>query len=156
MHKFNQAIDQATQQQDALRLADSGQSGGAGAVREAPPAAIVMDCYGTVRHCSPDLAGLFQTRPRYLIGRHIRDLIPNLPLSPATPGYNAAYATFWAQTGEQRGFEGVDGQGRKFGLRIALIGPKLRAWRQKTRARRKENARSGAQQELLYCLCQPE
>lgn len=156
MTQYNQILDKGKDQRDALQPAASGAAGGARAVRAGVPAAIVMDCYGTVQHCSSSLAGLFQTRPRFLIGRHIRELIPNLPLSAATPGYNAAYATFWAAKGEQGGFEGVDSYGKTFGLRIALIGPKLRAWRQQARARRKDHAPSVAHHSLLYCLCQPE
>lgn len=118
--------------------------------------AIVMDCHGTVQHCHEALAQLFHARPRALVGRHIRELIPQLPLNPATPGYNAAYATFWAPKGQRSGFHGVDSQGREFGLRVALIGPKLRAWRERLRAGHDGNAASAAQQEFLYCLCQPD
>ena len=118
--------------------------------------AMALDCRGTVQHCHEDLARLFRARPPALVGRHIRELIPNLPLNAATPGYNAAYATFWAPSGQRRGFHGVDSHGRKFALRVALVGPRLRAWRERVRAARGRDAAPDAEQELLYCLCQPE
>lgn len=85
-----------------------------------PVAAMILDSSGTVRYCHADAAHLFHASPSVLVGRHIRELIPDLPFDQRTPGYNVAYATFWAPEGPPRGFCGVDGQGRFFGLQLTL------------------------------------
>ena len=55
-----------------------------------------------------------------MVGRHVCELIPDLPFNSRTPAYNVAYATFWAPDGVRRGFRGVDRHGRSFDLQVAL------------------------------------
>lgn len=81
---------------------------------------MVLDCVGTVRYCHADAARLFRAGAHTLVGRHVSELIPDLPINSRTPAYNVAYAKFWAPEGARRGFYGVDSQGRSFDLRIAL------------------------------------
>jgi PAS fold len=83
-------------------------------------ATMVLDSSGTVRYCHDCAARLFRADAHALVGRHVRELIPDLPFKPATPEYNVAYATFWARESPQRGFCGVDSQGCLFGLQVAL------------------------------------
>lgn len=90
------------------------------AAREIPIAAMILDSSGTVVYCHADAARLFHASPSTLVGQHVSELIPDLPFDRRTPGYNLAYATFWAPEGPPRGFAGVDGQGRSFGLQLAL------------------------------------
>lgn len=93
---------------------------GEGAAHGIPIAAMILDRSGTVRYCHADAARLFHASPSTLVGRHVNELIPNLPFGRRTPGYNVAYATFWAPEGPPRGFVGVDGQGRSFGVQVVL------------------------------------
>ncbi len=93
---------------------------GEAAAHEIPFATMVLDRSGTVRYCHADAARLFRSNAHTLGGHHVREVIPNLPFNPRTPGYNVAYATFWASEGPQRRFCGVDGQGGLFGLQVAL------------------------------------
>ncbi|MBI4291870.1 MAG: hypothetical protein HY661_10355 [Betaproteobacteria bacterium] len=81
---------------------------------------MVLDRSGTVRCCDDQAANLFGARPESLVGKHINALIPGLPLNVRTPGYNLAYATFWALGGPPRLHCGVDSCGGSFDLRIAL------------------------------------
>jgi hypothetical protein len=83
-------------------------------------AAMFLDSLGTVRYCHADAARLFRAGAQTLVGRHVSALIPDLPFHSMTPGYNVAYATFWAPKGLQRGFCGVDNNGRAFGLQIEM------------------------------------
>lgn len=57
-------------------------------------ATIILDRSGTVRYCHADAARLFHTGPNTLVGRHVTEMIPELPLARRTSGYNAAYVTF--------------------------------------------------------------
>lgn len=95
------------------------------AAHRVPFAAMVLNRSGTVRSCHDDAARLFCASADALVGRHVSELIPHLPFKPRTPGYNVAYSTFWASEGPQRGFCGVDTQGRLFGLQVALRTPEL-------------------------------
>ena len=85
-----------------------------------PFAAMVLGKSGTVRCCHAEAARLFRASAQTLVGRHVRELIPDLPFNARTPGYNVAYTTFWASEGPQRGFCGLDRQGGSFGLQVAL------------------------------------
>lgn len=87
---------------------------------DVPVTAMVLDWLGTVRYCNADAARLFGVSAHTVVGRHIKELIPDLPFSPSTPWYNVAYATFWAPQGPQRNFCGLNNGGGAFGLAVAL------------------------------------
>ena len=89
-----------------------------------PFAAIVLDRFGTGWYCNAEAAQLFRAGLHTLVGRHVKDLIPDLPFNSSTPGYNIAYATFWANVPPRR-FRGLDSQGNSFGLEVALHRPDL-------------------------------
>lgn len=118
MRRFSRALPADRARADSVR--DAG--GGAGADQ---PATMVLDRLGTVRYCHDEAANLFGTRADSLIGKHIKALIPDLPLNARTPGYNIAYAAFWAPDGPRQGYCGVDSRGRSFGLQIALANREL-------------------------------
>ncbi|MBI2959206.1 MAG: hypothetical protein HYY28_02745 [Betaproteobacteria bacterium] len=102
---------------DAVR-ADSMREPGSGTVDRL--ATIVLDRLGTVRYCHDEAADLFGSPALSLIGKHIKALIPDLPFNARTPGYNVAYAAFWAPDGPRQRYCGVDSLGRSFDLQIAL------------------------------------
>lgn len=83
-------------------------------------ASLVLDELGTVCFCSNATARLFGAGAHPLIGRPVRELIPDLPFSAETPGYNVAYATFWA--GETSGYEfqGLDSRRRPFRVVVSF------------------------------------
>ena len=103
-------------QRHPLLYAEPGAAAGLGSAI----AAMILDRSGTVRYGHADAARLFHISPNALVGRHVTELIPELPLDRRTPGYNLAYATFWAPAGPPRAFSGVDSQGRSFGVRVGL------------------------------------
>lgn len=60
------------------------------------PAVLILDARGAVQFCSDAAAQLFDDRTDEMLGRPVTELIPALPLRTVTPGYNLAYARFWA------------------------------------------------------------
>ena len=111
-----EAVESSVAPQCSDRVPDAEEAG----VDEIPFAAMVLDWLGSIRYCHADAARLFGESAQALVGWHVKELIPDLPFSPSTPWYNIAYATFWAHQGPQRGFCGLDNQGRAFGLEVAL------------------------------------
>lgn len=83
-------------------------------------ASMVLDELGTVCSCSSSTARLFGAGAQPLIGRPVRALIPDLPLRAATPGYNVAYAAFWAAEAPMRDFQALDNRGRPFCVAVSL------------------------------------
>lgn len=90
------------------------------AAQEVGLARIVLDKLGRVHYCNAAAVRLFCANTRQLPGRDIRSLVPDLPFRPATPGYNLAYAIFWAAEGAWRRFTGRDSLGRSFRLQAWL------------------------------------
>jgi PAS domain-containing protein len=83
-------------------------------------ATMVLDKSGIVRYCNAAAARLFRAKTLELARRHITALIPGLPFNAETPGYNVAYATFWATGGRWRLFGGADSEGRSLWLHVLL------------------------------------
>lgn len=81
--------------------------------------AVVLDRFGIVRYCDTRALKLLGAGPDGLIGRDIRSLIPELPISARTPGYNLAYATFCATRGP-RLCRALGSNGRAANLEIWL------------------------------------
>ena len=125
MSHFSEAHTWEVTPQNSRLFSEQVETRGKAAAHRAPFAAMVLNRSGTVRYCHADAARLFCASARALVGRHVSELIPDLPFKPRTPGYNVAYSTFWASEGPQRGFCGVDTQGRSFGLQVALRTPEL-------------------------------
>lgn len=66
-------------------------------MRPAMVGSLILDGNGTIMFCSNALALLVGTTASELVGRTIKSLLPEMPLSPTTPGYNVAFAAFsWA------------------------------------------------------------
>lgn len=85
-------------------------------------ALMVLDKHGTVCQCDAAAARLFAAGAQQLIGKPVGELIPDMPLKPDTPGYNVAYAAFWASEACGREFRGRDGRGRAVCLELSLAG----------------------------------
>ena len=98
--------------------------------QEVELATIILDRLGKILFCNATAARLFCARTQQLLGLDIRALMPNLPLRPVTPGYNLAYATFWAAEGGWRQFNGRDSGRRVFRLEAALDKYELASRRQ--------------------------
>ncbi len=103
---------------------------GAATADEFEPATIILDVLGKVVCCNHAAMRLFCDNLRPLAGRNIRALIPDFPLRPVTPGYNLAYATFWAAEGGWRQFSGRDSRRRLFRLEAGLDKCELESHRQ--------------------------
>jgi hypothetical protein len=120
MSHLTEASNRDVKQQNPHLFPGRDDSSGAAVAHGVPFAAMVLDKSGTVCYCHADAARLFHASAHALVGRHVRELIPDLPFKPKTPGYNVAYAAFWANEEAQHGFSGVDSQGRAFGIRVAV------------------------------------
>lgn len=59
-------------------------------------AALKLDPTGRVTHVNPAASELLGCISDELAGQGVAAVIPGLPLSPTTPGYNMAYAVFHA------------------------------------------------------------
>lgn len=120
MSQFAEAFTRDVTKQYPYVFSDGYQACDEAATHGVPFAVMVLDKLGTVRYCDGEAARLFRTSARTLVGRQVKELIPDLPFNSRTPAYNVAYATFWATEGPQRGFCGLDCQGSSFGLQVAL------------------------------------
>jgi hypothetical protein len=120
MSHLTEALNWNVTQQNSHLFPEREVSGSEATAHGVPFAAMVLDKSGTVCYCHADAARLFHASAHALVGRHVRELIPDLPFKPRTPGYNVAYAAFWANEEAQHGFCGVDSQGRAFGIRVAV------------------------------------
>ena len=90
------------------------------AAQEVGSASVILDALGKILYCNAAARDLFRANAQQLLGQDIRTLMPDLPIRPITPGYNLAYATFWAAEGEWRRFSGRDSRGCLFRLLAAL------------------------------------
>lgn len=63
---------------------------------QAREAALLLDIEGRITDANSAAATLLGRRASALEGQDISQLIPDLPLSRTTPGYNLAYAAFHA------------------------------------------------------------
>jgi len=62
--------------------------------RQKPDATLVVDETGCVMECNQSALTLFGKSDHELLGMPLAELIPTLPLSTDTPGYNMAYGAF--------------------------------------------------------------
>lgn len=61
-----------------------------------PLGTLILDSKGMVRFCSDALARLAGSTAADMVGASARSFMPDLPLDPATEGYNVAFAAFCA------------------------------------------------------------
>lgn len=61
---------------------------------------LVLDSKGLIRSCSTVVARLAGTTESELIGRAVKALLPRLPLSSGTQGYNVAFVKFLSAPGD--------------------------------------------------------
>lgn len=64
--------------------------------RQMPDATLVVDATGSVVECNQRALMLFGKTAEQLLDTPLAELIPTLPLSADTPGYNLAYGVFHA------------------------------------------------------------
>ncbi len=100
--------------------AENRAQGGPTGAREAELATVILDTLGKVLSGNSAATRLFCDSTKPLSGRNIRALIPDFPFRPITPGYNLAYATFWAAEGGWRQFNARDSRRHLFRLDVAL------------------------------------
>jgi PAS domain-containing protein len=60
---------------------------------------LMLDSKGTILTCTAALARLCGVDEEDLVGRHIKDLLPAVPLSRNTEGYNIAFVTYSCASG---------------------------------------------------------
>lgn len=90
-------------------------------------ASLWLDAGGRIRRCSRRVAAIFGRRVEQLSGWSIQALIPNLPLLPATPGYNLAFVAFWHRDSGRPPLWGLDNQGQRFALDLDLLRARRRS-----------------------------
>lgn len=93
---------------------------GSAAARAFEIATMILDKSGIVRYYNAAAACLFRASTWELARRHITALIPGLPFNAETPGYNVAYAAFWAAGGRWRVFGGEDTKGSPMRLHVLM------------------------------------
>ncbi len=81
--------------------------------------AIVLDRFGIVDQCNAAAGELFGGALT-LLGRPITGAIPGIPIRHGTPGYNLAYAAYWASHARYRRFTGIDCRGDAFDIDVRL------------------------------------
>lgn len=81
---------------------------------------LILDLSGSICAFNPRAARLFGAVGNALHRRHIRNLIPELPLQSKTIGYNLAYVRMWYGDGIFRQSHGVRLDGQKVKLEIAI------------------------------------
>jgi hypothetical protein len=64
-----------------------------------PSGLMMLDSQGHICFCSAGLAALAGVTPAKLVGQAVKILLPALPVSGNTPGYNVAFAAFHGASG---------------------------------------------------------
>jgi hypothetical protein len=72
---------------------------------------LKLDAWGRIAACDARAASLFLATPAMLEGRHIKRLIPDLPLKSSTPDFNTAYAAFCGSQPTWTRYRAVDALG---------------------------------------------
>lgn len=62
-------------------------------------AVLTIDTEGRITNCNPEARELLGWQSESLEGRPVTEVVPELPFSPKTPGYNLAFAVFQAANG---------------------------------------------------------
>lgn len=120
MYQNPEPSRRVTQQKIECRSSARQKSSGNAAAHAVELATMVLDKSGMVRYCNAAAARLFRANTQKLARRHITALIPSLPFNAETPGYNIAYATFWAAAGRWQVFGGADSEGCSLWLQVLL------------------------------------
>jgi len=81
---------------------------------------MVVDHTGTIRSSNQQAAGLFRGCPEKLIGRSIASLIPDIPFSQNSPGFNARSLAHLSENAGWRESKGIDLRGREFQIKFDL------------------------------------
>lgn len=63
-------------------------------------AALIVDVNGKIICCSPTTAAMLGQPPEALVSQPVTKVLPNLPMSASTLGYNLAYAVIRGARGE--------------------------------------------------------
>lgn len=94
-------------------------------VPEVVPAAngLLVDHQGLIADCGAAAACMLGASEKAVLGRPVRELLPEVPLDLATPGYNIAYLTFWAASGDTRRLAGIGANGSEL---LFDVTPRLR------------------------------
>lgn len=93
---------------------------GAGLVAMVEQAMLVVDSYGQIRHCSAGAGKILARSPRSLRGKPLREVMPDLPLGPKTPGYNLVYLIMTYPQGRWHRGEVVTSDGARLRVEISL------------------------------------
>lgn len=62
-------------------------------------AVLTIDAEGRITDCNPEAKELLGWQSESLEGHPVTEVVPELPFSPHTPGYNLAFAIFQAANG---------------------------------------------------------
>lgn len=81
---------------------------------------LILDRHGLVLSCGTAADGIFATRQRGLIGRHIAEFIPDLSIGGSSPSFSARYLVHLCAHDEWREFDATDANGRKFAVKLCL------------------------------------
>jgi hypothetical protein len=89
-------------------------------------AVLMVDSTGRIASCSQDAKDLLGGDEAPLEGRLITELIPELPFTPNTPGYNLAFSIFSEAKGGWTRRIALLANGQKMAIDTALSSVKIR------------------------------
>jgi hypothetical protein len=81
---------------------------------------LLLDCRGVVRFCNHDGRRLLGGGCADLLGHPVAELLPELRLKAATPGYNLAYALFRFPNEGWYPARATSGQGKSVSLEVSV------------------------------------
>lgn len=83
-------------------------------------AALTVDVRGRIIGCSTTAAALLGQTPDALFNQPVKNVLPNLPFSESTQGYNLAYAITQGARGDWADHYAQASKGDRFPLKVLL------------------------------------
>lgn len=83
-------------------------------------AALIVDVRGRIIGCSATAAALLGQTPDALFNQPVKNVLPNLPMSESTQGYNLAYAITQGARGDWADHYVQASKGDRFPLKVLL------------------------------------
>lgn len=94
-------------------------NGGFGRISE--QGLLILDLNGSIRYADDNSASVFDSSLPRLLGRHVTELIPALPLNPNGCGYNVAFVSFHFSGGQWCHFQATRSDGSDLDIGLSMI-----------------------------------
>lgn len=82
---------------------------------------LILDLCGAIRYADDNSASVLGSSMQRLLGRHVTELIPALPLNPNGCGYNVAFVSFHFSGGQWCNFQATLSDGSSLDIGLSMV-----------------------------------